>query len=85
MNSYYDYIGKSILHDCPPPKGLTVDIVEKDDEPGLVYLRLYAVQVHDQPQSVVEHVRDWLQFTLDKLNSSLSIGKYTWEMVTEMP
>ncbi len=85
MYSSYDYIGASIIHSNPPPKGLTVDIVEKDDEPGMVYLRLYAVEVHDQPERVVDHVRDWLQLTLDKLNNSLSVGKYSWEMSTDLP
>jgi hypothetical protein len=83
--SSYDYIAKSILNTTPPPAGITVDIVEYPDQPGLVYLRLYAIEIHDQPDSKAEQLAVWLAKILVKLNDSLSIGKYTWEMSTDLP
>lgn len=85
MNSYYDYPAKAILHSTPPPPGITVDVVEKDDEPGLVYLRLYAIEIHDKPDSATDKLRDWLQGILDELNRSLSVGRFTYEISVELP
>jgi hypothetical protein len=79
----YDYIGASILHNSPPPHGYIVDVVEKDDEPGLVYLRLYADDVLSKPEHKAQALADWLNRILRQLNESLSIGKYTYEMVDE--
>jgi hypothetical protein len=76
----YDYIGKKILHEHPPPHGYIVDVVEKDDEPGIVYLRLYGDDINNKADWRVADLTQWLNDILYKLNNSLSIGKYTWEM-----
>lgn len=78
--SSYDYIAANILHSNPPPRGFTVDVIEKDDEPGLVYLRLYAYEIHDHSESKAEQLSDWLKNMLNQLNNSLSIGKFTYEV-----
>lgn len=76
----YDQIGATILHNNPPPHSYIVDVVEKDDEPGLVYLRLYADDINNHPDSQAYALTTWLNAILKQLNSSFSIGKYTWEM-----
>jgi hypothetical protein len=83
MMSSYDYIGQSILHGSPPPHGFIVDVVEKDDEPGLVYLRLYADDVNSKADSRAADLTQWLNSILYQLNHSMSIGRYTWEMAAK--
>jgi hypothetical protein len=85
MISYYDNIGAACLHSDPPPKGYTVDIVEKFDEPGIVYLRIYAVEIHARSDRHAEIFAFWLKTMLYKLNQSLSIGKYTYEISMQVP
>lgn len=75
----FDIIAAGMLHNEPPPHGFVIDIVEKDDEPGCVYLRLYADDVLDHPESEVENLRDWLKSMLDRLNQ-WTTGTWTWEM-----
>jgi hypothetical protein len=83
--SSYDYIAQSILHAHPAPKGYVVDVVTKDDSPGMVYLRLYADNINSLPDSRAQELADWLNFILKKLNNSLSVGKFTYEMSGELP
>lgn len=77
--SSYDQIAASMLHSDPPPHGYIVDVVEKDDEPGNVYLRVYADDINNHPDSHASALATWLKSMLDRLNNWTS-GKWTWEM-----
>lgn len=85
MISYYDSIGQQIIATAEPPRGYTIDIVEKDTFPGMVYLRIYAIEIHAKSDNATQLLADWLKLILNKLNDSLSIGKYTYEISTSTP
>lgn len=76
----YDTIGASILHENPPPHGYIIDVVEKDDVPGMVFLRLYADDVNSKPDSYAYALTNWLNAILNRLNT-WTTAKWTWEMV----
>jgi hypothetical protein len=75
----YDQIAESVLHSNPPPCGYIVDVVEKEDEPGCVYLRVYADDINSHPDGEAEQLATWLKATLNRLNN-FTTGKWTWEM-----
>jgi hypothetical protein len=77
--SNYDKIAESILHNDPPPHNYIVDVVEKDDEPGLMYLRLYADDILGKSESKAADLADWLNKILNKLNTWTTAG-WTYEM-----
>lgn len=77
--SSYDQIAASILHNDPPPHNYIVDVVEKDDEPGCVYLRVYADDINSHPDSHAHSLASWLTKTLNRLNN-FTTGKWTYEM-----
>jgi hypothetical protein len=77
--SNYDKIASSILNSYPPPHNYIVDVVEKYDEPGCVYLRVYADDINNHPDSQAQALAAWLKTTLDRLNN-FTTGKWTWDM-----
>ena len=84
MMSNYDAVAQHLLQTNPPPHNYIVDVVEKDDEPGLVYLRLYADDINSKPDSYAGSLTVWLNAMLNQLNNHpLIVGKYTWEMAGE--
>lgn len=85
MISYYDTTARQILENNKPPRGYTVDVIEKDTEPSMVYLRVYAIEIHMQSDHRAEELAAWLKRILDQLNNSLSIGKFTYEISTNNP
>jgi hypothetical protein len=77
--SSYDQIAASLLHSNPPPHNYIVDVVEKDDEPGNVYLRVFADDINSHPDSEAYDLATWLTATLNRLNQ-WTVGTWTWEM-----
>lgn len=77
----YDAVAQHMLQTNPPPHDYIVDVVEKPDEPGMVYLRLYADDINDKPDSYAYALTGWLNAILNALNNNpLVAGKFTWEM-----
>lgn len=90
--SYYDYIGRSLIYKARDEmpgflkkKLKHLDVVENEDEPGIVYLLLYAHDIHFMSDYEAERLAEWLKKLLDDLNKSLSIGKYTYAITAEEP
>jgi hypothetical protein len=77
--SNYDQIAASILHNNPAPHAYIVDIVEKDDEPGLMYLRIYADDILGKPEHKAEDLANWLNSMLSQLNQ-WTTASWTYEM-----
>lgn len=92
IDTYYDEIGRKIFNesvDAMEPilkrKLKVIDIKENIDEPGLVYIVVYAHDIHFMSDHEVEILCAWLKQTLDKLNRSMSIGKYTYHCSAKDP
>lgn len=78
--NYYDSVAQKYLFENPPPGKLTIEAVQYLSEPGMVFLRLFRDEINSKPTHFADELRDWLQKTLDDLNRSLSIGKFSWEL-----
>ncbi len=75
----YDTIAESLLHNNPPPHGYIVDVVEKDDIPGMMFLRLYADNINSKPDSYAHALASWLNVILKQLNT-WTTTKWTLEI-----
>lgn len=76
----YDSVAQHLLQTNPPPHGYIVNVVDKD-EPGLLYLRLYADDINNKPDSYAGALTTWLNAILNQLNNHpLITSKFTWEM-----
>lgn len=92
MTSYYDYVGRSLIYQARENLPVSVknklknlNVVENDDEPGIVYLMLYAHDLFYMSDHETSLLAEWLKRLLDNLNNSLSIGKYTYAISAEEP
>lgn len=85
--SRYDAVAQQIVNTSNPPFGITVSVVEyPDDPPGALYLRIYVREYYDFKKSRVQHITDWLNALVKKLNNHpLVLGTYSIEVSEEEP
>lgn len=80
--SNYDSGAKEVIHSTPAPySGLTFDVVEYPDRPGIMVLRFYADNLYSFSDSQLHSIAEWMNKLLNKLNSLPLMAKYTWECV----
>lgn len=80
-----DYIAESIIKEKLPPHNFIVDIVKKDDVPNINFIRFYADDLLSHTKTQAEDLTVWLNNVLKKLNNSLSITRWTWEVAETTP
>jgi hypothetical protein len=85
MPSYYCSAAANIIHSTPPPVSINIDVVEYEDQPGLVYLVLFAHDLYLLSDSNQNAVAAWLKKLLDVLNATPLMGKYTYDVSVEDP
>lgn len=86
MTDYYDATAQHLIQTSNPPHNITVDIAEFPDEPGALYLIVYAHELTMLPESKVDEIVDWLKALLDKLNNHPFVhAAYSFEVSTKEP
>lgn len=86
VTDYYDATAQHLIQTSNPPHNITVDVAEFPDEPGALYLIVYAHELAMLPETKVEHVADWLKKLLDKLNEHPFINaSYSYRVSMEEP
>lgn len=73
------------LDSAPPPHGFIIDIVEKEEPSNMLFLRFYADDLLNHPESEVQELTDWLNGILKVLNNPLLTIKWTWEVSGDTP
>jgi len=78
----YDSAAREIINSTPAPySGIRFDVVEKQDVPGLLFLRFYTENLFSFSDSQLVSIAEWMNKLLDRLNSAPLLAKYTWERV----
>ena len=77
----YDSAAQKILNECKAPyKGIIIDVVDYEDKPGILVLRLYKDNISDFNNDQQIEIATWLVKLLDKLNNLPLLCKYTYEL-----
>jgi hypothetical protein len=78
----YDSAAKEIINSTAAPySGIRFDVVEKEDVPGLLFLRFYSENLFTFSDSQLVSIAEWMNKLLNRLNSAPLLAKYTWERV----
>jgi hypothetical protein len=86
VTDYYDAVAQQLIQTSNPPHNITVDVAEFPDEPGAMYLIVYAHELSMLAETKVEHVADWLRKILAELNKHPFVrASYSYRVSMEVP
>jgi hypothetical protein len=83
----YCAIAKHILSSNPPPyRTFLCHVVELDEYPGVVFLRMYAQNLAEHSDNQIAGITEWLNKVLRLLNEHpLVVAPYTHLITEENP
>lgn len=80
MIKYDSAAQKVIKENKAPYSGIIMDVIDYDDKPGILVLRLYKDNISDFNDNQQIEIAIWLKDLLDKLNNLPLLCKYTYEL-----